>query len=118
VEWVTANPVALILPTILVVAWIVLWLVRRPVWPWFFVAAAILAVLCFPAGVQAARAELDGLSCTPDNLCFSADEIDWWVNGALGLVTIGGLALLTLLVDVVLPLFNRKSADPAAQRRP
>jgi hypothetical protein len=107
VEWVASNPVAWIVPGLLVGAWIALWLLRRPVRPWFFLAAAVLAVLCFPAGMLAGRAELEGLSCTPDNLCFSADEVDWWLNGLLGLLTTCALAVLTPVVDFVLALVRR-----------
>ncbi|MBF9134077.1 hypothetical protein I0C86_34835 [Plantactinospora sp. S1510] len=117
-EWVAANPVAWIVPGLLVGAWIALRLLRRPVWPWFFLAAAVLAVSCFPAGMFAGRAELAEPNCTPGNLCFSADEVDWWLNGLLGLLTTCALAVLTAVVDLVLALVRRESADPAVDRKP
>jgi hypothetical protein len=69
---------------------------RAPAIPlWFFAVAAVLAILCFPAGMLAGRQDLAGAECTPDNLCFSADEVGWWWNGLLGVLAIGALALLT-----------------------
>jgi hypothetical protein len=117
-QWLAANPVTWILPALLVLAWIAILLLRRSVWPWFFVAAAALILLCFPAGVLAGHAELDGVSCTPDNLCFSLYKLLWWLNGMLGFLTTGALALLTLAVDLVHPAVRRGSGDRAAEQRP
>ncbi len=92
------RPVDWILPLLLLLGWIALWVVRRRVPPWFFAVAAMLAVLCVLAGMLAGRVEIRGTDCTPDNLCFSENEVDWWANGLLGLLTTGALGLATLVV--------------------
>ena len=92
-----------ILPALLVLAWLILWATRRRVPLWFFAAGVILAILCFPAGMLAGRAELDSVDdCTPGNLCFSANEVDWWFNGVLGFLTTGALAIASLVVAAVI----------------
>lgn len=96
-----------ILPALLLAGWATLWATRRRVPPWFFAVAAALAVLCLPAGMLAGRSELGGTNCTPDNLCFSADEVDWWINGLLGLLAAGVLGVITLLVTATARLNRR-----------
>ncbi|RKN54540.1 hypothetical protein D7193_21505 [Micromonospora costi] len=89
-----------ILAALLLVAWLALWAVRRRIPLWFFPAALCLAVLCFPAGVLAGRAETAAAGCTADNLCFSMREVDWWLNGALAMLACGALAAVTVAVEL------------------
>jgi hypothetical protein len=101
------DPAGWIIPGLIALCWLVLVAVRRTVPPrWFFPAAAGLAILCFPAGVVAAKLELSGLDCTPDNLCFSADEARWWYSGILGLAVVVALILITG-IGVVLSRIRR-----------
>ncbi|MGC5331616.1 hypothetical protein [Micromonospora sp. DT62] len=88
------SAVDAILPALLVTVWLGLTLVRR-VPGWFFGLGACVALLCFPAGIIAGRLELGDTDCTPDNLCFSANMVDWWLNGLLGLFTVAVLAILS-----------------------
>lgn len=94
------------LPALLLLAWITLWAARRRVPTWFFAAGVLLAILCIPAGMFAGKAQLAGSDCTPDNLCFSSDEVDWWANGLFGFLGTGVLAFVTLVVTAVATLLR------------
>ena len=103
-----SHPVDWILPAVLVVGWIALWAARRRVPRWFFLAGLVLAVLCVPAGMIAGKAQANGPDCAAGNLCFSMREVDLWVNGLLGLVATGLLALLTMIVHAVAAIARRE----------
>jgi uncharacterized membrane protein len=108
-----AEPVDWILSALLVLAWITFWVVRRRVSVWFFVAAVLLSILCLPAGVIAGEAELRGISCSPDNLCFSMNEVHWWMDSLLGLLTAVVLAFFTPFVGTgVEALHDRRNRLP------
>jgi hypothetical protein len=112
VGWAETRAIYWVLPALLTVGWLVLWLTRRRVRPWFFALAIVLALLCFPAGSIAGHAETSGEDCTPDNLCFSIQEVHWWFNGMYGLLTCGVLVVLTLGVELVLAIVRRRSKTP------
>src|SRR4051794_10603061 len=95
------RPFDWLLPALLVLTWLALWAARKGTPTWFVIAGVALPVLCFPTGMVAARLELAGTECTPANLCFSADEVDWWWNAILGFVTTGLLALTTMVIQAV-----------------
>lgn len=118
-----SEPVDWLLPGLLGLAWLTLWVARKRIPPWFFAVGAILAVLCFPAGLVAGRLELGDTNCTPDNLCFSADGVDWWWNGILGLLTNAVLALVTAGITSALAVARRtrstgRRSPRRAPRRP
>lgn len=94
-----SAPVDWLVSGLLGLVWIALWAVRKRAPPWFFVVGAVLAVLCFPAGMAAGRLELGGVhNCTPGTLCFSMNEVHWWWNGLLGLLTNAALGLVTVAI--------------------
>ncbi|GAA4632914.1 hypothetical protein GCM10023196_068350 [Actinoallomurus vinaceus] len=105
----SALPLIWVLPTMLLLAWLTLWATRRRVPLWFFVAGLLLAILCFPAGMLAARAELNGTYCSPDNLCFSINEVRWWWNGIFGVLTTAVLGLATLVVTAVVRVVRARN---------
>jgi uncharacterized membrane protein len=107
------GPVDWLLPNLLGLAWLTLWVTRREISPRFFAVGAVLAVLCFPAGMIASRQELTGANCTPDNLCFSADAVDWWWNGILGVFTTGALALVTVVITTIIAVVRRVQSPRA-----
>lgn len=102
-------PVNWVLPTILLLAWLTLWATRRRVTLWFFGAGLLLAILCVPAGMLAARAELNGTYCSPDNLCFSMNEILWWCNGIFGFLTTAVLGLATPVLTAVVTVVRTRN---------
>ncbi|MEU7995509.1 hypothetical protein AB0B83_09240 [Micromonospora sp. NPDC049060] len=106
------SAVDAILPVLLVTVWLGLALVRR-VSGWFFGLGGCVALACLPAGVIAGRFELGDADCTPGNLCFSADTVDWWLNGLFGLLTVAVLAILS----AARKLFGRLDDREAASRR-
>jgi hypothetical protein len=74
---------------------------------WFFVAGAALSILCIPAGIIASKVEMSSETCSGQHPCFSIQEVYWWFNGLLGLVTCFALVALTLTVESVLGLVRR-----------
>ncbi|GAB3973913.1 hypothetical protein GCM10029978_054260 [Actinoallomurus acanthiterrae] len=102
-------PVIWVLPTMLLLVWLTLWAIRRRVPLWFFGAGLLLAILCFPAGMLAARVELNGTYCSPDNLCFSMNEALWWGNGIFGFLTTAVLGLATPVVTAVVTLVRTRN---------
>lgn len=105
-----AKPIDWILSALFVLTWVTFWAVRRRVPVWFFVVAALLTILCLPAGVIAGNAELSGTYCAPDNLCFSMNEVHWWINGLLVFLTVTVLAFLTPFVGAgVKAIGNRRN---------
>jgi uncharacterized membrane protein len=108
-----AEPVDWILSALLVLAWITFWVVRRRVPVWFFVAAVLLSILCVPAGLIAGEAELRGSYCRPGDLCSSMNEVHWWMDSLLGLLTTVVLAFFTPFVSTgVEALQERRNRRP------
>jgi hypothetical protein len=110
------DPVNWILPALLVLTWLALWVTRRRVGVWFFLSGLLLAVLCVPAGMIAAKVELNGTDCTPGNLCFSAAEVGWWCNGLFAFLTTGVLAVLTPTVSMVLTATRGERSRTGTER--
>jgi hypothetical protein len=92
------GPVDWILPGVLIVLWLTLRRTRRGTPTWWYAVGFALVLLCVPAGAVAAAREFEGEDCTPDDLCFSIDQVHWWLNGILGLFTLGALILVTLII--------------------
>jgi hypothetical protein len=44
------------------------------------------------------------------------DEVGWWINGMLGLVTCAVLGVLTLVVDLVLTVVRGRPDEPGTCR--
>lgn len=89
-------------------------LINRRVSGWFFGLAGCVALLCFPAGIVASRIEMSGIDCTGGNMCFSANEVQWWLSDVLALFTVAALAI----VSVVLRPVGITTGRPPRRRRP
>jgi hypothetical protein len=110
------TPVDWLLPGLLSLAWLTFLVTRKLIPSWSFVVGAVLALLCFPAGVIAGRLELASVdNCTADNLCFSLNQLHWWWNGFLGLLTIAALGMITLVTEAVLAVWRRVRAAGASR---
>ena len=113
-----------VVPTLFVVAWLPLWWAGRSVRFRFFAAAIAVSILCFVIGAFAGASGSSGSSCEAyrQKDCGglagglgSESMISWWVNGLLGFVTCGVLAILTLVVELLLALLRRAPDHPAAE---
>ncbi len=93
------RPVDWILSGLLVLVWLTLRATRKGVPRWWYALGLVLVVLCIPGGAIAAEREFAGEDCSPQDLCFSIDLVHWWLNGIMGLVTLGALSLVTLVIE-------------------
>jgi len=96
-----------ILPAVLVVAWLPWWAAGRHARFWFFVVGTVLSIMCVPAGIIAGNVEMSGVTCRPQDLCFSIWEVHWWLNASFGLVTCLVLIGFTLTIESVRALARR-----------
>jgi hypothetical protein len=90
-----------VLPTLLVLAWTVAWVMRGRVPFWFAGVALGVVLLTFPIGAALLRTADQPEDCYGQAGCLPGSGLTWWFNGIYGLPTLGALSLLSLAVLVI-----------------